>query len=100
MEKLRICLSDLPREMMRKGSNGKIYITLIVDERKEPDQWGQNLKVYVDQTKEQRTAHAPKTYVGGGKTYTFTPESTAPVTPEDARQVIPPPEEKKNDLPF
>lgn len=72
MEKIRVCLSDLPKEKMRKGNNGKIYITLIVDVRKDPDQWGQNLKVYVDQSQEDRQKHCPKIYVGGGKTYNNT----------------------------
>ena len=100
MEKIRICLSDLPREMMRKGSNGKIYITLNVDKRREPDQWGQDLKVYVDQTKEQREAHLPKTYVGNGKTYEFTETGTTPPTPEELKNAIPSPETKDNDVPF
>ncbi len=100
MEKIRICLSDLPRESMRKASNGKLYIALIVDERKEPDQWGQNLKVYVDQSQEQRLKHTPKTYVGGGKTYNFNTEQNATPSEEEAAKIIPPTEEKKDDLPF
>ena len=36
MEKIRVCLSDLPKEKMRKGNNGKIYITLIVMCEKTP----------------------------------------------------------------
>jgi len=100
MEKIRICLSDLPREMMRKGTNGKIYITLNVDKRREPDQWGQDLKVYVDQTKEQRTSHTPKTYVGSGKTFEFADTSTTPPTAEEVKNVIPTKEENPDDLPF
>lgn len=100
MERIKICLSDLPREMMRKGSNGKLYITLNVDKRREPDQWGQDLKVYVDQTKEQRTAHAPKTYVGGGKTFEFADASNTPPSEQEVQNVIPSRKEKEDDVPF
>ena len=95
MEKIRVCLSDLPKEKMRKGNNGKIYITLIVDVRKDPDQWGQNLKVYVDQSQEDRQKHCPKIYVGGGKTYNFSTEKGTSPTQEEQENLIPPTEKKK-----
>ena len=100
MEKIRVCLSDLPKEKMRKGNNGKIYITLIVDVRKDPDQWGQNLKVYVDQSQEDRQKHCPKIYVGGGKTYNFSTEKGTSPTQEERENLIPPTEKKENDLPI
>lgn len=100
MEKIRICLSDLPKAKMRKGTNGKIYITLIVDGRKEPDQWGQDLKVYVDPSKEEREAGAAKVYVGSGKTMTFTSTKRSEPTEEDVKDIIPEKEDEKDDLPF
>lgn len=65
---LSLCLSDMPKQKMTKGSNGKIYLNICVAARKDPDQWGRDLKVYVNQSKEEREAGAAKVYVGAGKT--------------------------------
>lgn len=35
-----LCLSDIPRELIREGKNGKKYISIEVDERKTPSQFG------------------------------------------------------------
>ena len=75
MEKIRVCLSDLPKEKMR------------------------NLKVYVDQSQEDRQKHCPKIYVGGGKTYNFSTEKGTSPTQEERENLIPPTEKKENDLP-
>lgn len=65
---LSICLSDIPREKMRKGNNGKIYTTITVSARKEPDQWKRDLKVYMSQSQEERRGGVNKVYIGGGQT--------------------------------
>lgn len=98
MEKISICLSDLPKAKMRRSANGKIYINLVVDKRKEPDQWKQDLKVYVDPTKEEREAGAAKIYVGAGKTVEFKNQAPPPPTDAEVGAVIPPTED--DDLPF
>ena len=84
MNRVSICLSDIPREKLRKATNGKIYVNLIVAERREPDQFGNDLTVYVDQSKEEREAKAERVYVGAGRNYTFT---QTPVTPEAVDQL-------------
>ena len=35
-----LCLSDIPRELIREGKNGKKYISIEVDERKTPSPYG------------------------------------------------------------
>lgn len=77
MEKIRICLSDIPKDKMIIGSNKKIYVSLIVDKRKELDQWKQDLKVYVDQTQDERKSGKTKTYVGSGKTVEFNQQTAS-----------------------
>lgn len=35
-----ICLSDIPKELIRTGKNGKKYLSIDVRERREPSQYG------------------------------------------------------------
>lgn len=88
---LSICLSDLPKEKLRKSEkNGKVYVNLTVSPRKEEDKFGNNVYAIVQQTKEEREAKASKTYVGEGKHIDFSirgsgmPENTVPVRDDEA----------------
>ena len=67
-----ICLSDIPAEARKKSDkNGKIYATFVIDQRKEPDQFGNTHSVSLSQTKEQRENKEKKVFVGSGKDYKF-----------------------------
>lgn len=81
MKVISLCLSDLPKGKITEGSNGKKYISLVVDNRREKDKFGNDVTVYVNQTKEEREAKTDKVYVGNGKTYTFEnkQQTSAPV---------------------
>jgi len=97
MIRISICLSDLPKEKMKKAKNNKIYMNLVIAERREPDQFGNDVTVYADQTKEEREAHKDKQYVGQGKTIAFnqaaTPEAVENLPPVDLMNPT-------NDLPW
>lgn len=79
---LSICLSDIPREKMVKTDKGKIFVNLDVALRKEPDQWGRDLKVMIHRTKEQRDKGEALLYCGAGRSREFKPNTTTP-TEED-----------------
>ena len=49
---LSICLSDLPKEKIQTANNGKKYINLVVDKRKEEGKYGETHTLYVSQSKE------------------------------------------------
>lgn len=68
---LNICVSDLPKDKIIKGRNGKKYINLVLDERREVSQFGETHTITLSQSKEEREAKAPKVFVGGGKEYVF-----------------------------
>ena len=68
---LSVCLTDLPKEAIQTGKNGKKYINLVVDKRKAESQYGETHTLYVSQTKEQREAKEDKIYVGSGREYLF-----------------------------
>lgn len=86
---ISLCLSDLPKTHLQKAKNGKIYADIVVAVRKEPDQWGRDMKVYMKPTAQDREQKANKIYVGGGRMITFVAEGHETPTEEDL-----------NDLPF
>lgn len=72
-----VCLSDIPAEARNKSKkNGKTYAKLVVDNRKEKDQYDNTHTIYVNQTKEERASQAKKVYVGNGKEYIFNKSET------------------------
>jgi hypothetical protein len=46
--KVSICLSDLPKEFITEAKNGKKYINLTINRKKEADQYGKDLSVQID----------------------------------------------------
>jgi len=51
-----------------KGSNGKYYnYTISLNDN--PDQFGNNVAMWVEQTQEEKNIKAPKQYVGNGKVF-------------------------------
>lgn len=69
---LSICLSDIPKEAIKQSAtNGKKYLSLTVQDRREVDEYGNTHSVSVTQTKEQREHKEKKVYLGQGKEYHF-----------------------------
>lgn len=69
---INICPSDIPKEKIRTGSNGKQYVDLVVDEK------GNTHSVSVSRTKDERAARVKATYIGRGKEYVFNKQEEAP----------------------
>lgn len=86
---LDIDLTQLPKDKIQEGTNGHKYIKLTVGTMRQPDKWGNDLTVWVAQTKDERAAKADRFYVGKGKTFG---EKKEPATP--------PCNFNNNDLPF
>ena len=66
-----ICLTDVPKELITEGKNGKKYLKLVLNERKSEGKFGETHTLQLSQTKEARLAGAKPTYVGSGKAYKF-----------------------------
>ena len=94
MEVLNLCLSDIDKSKIFTAKNGKKYLSVVVTERKEVDQFGNDLVVYVSQSKDERDSRAQKNYIGNGKTYG---EKPTMAQPQEAPQ---PQDEETEDLPF
>ena len=98
MEVLNICLSDIDKTKIFTAKNGKKYLSVVVTDRKEVDQFGNDLVVYVSQSKDERDSKSPKNYIGTGKTYGEKPTTAQP---KEAQQPQPQPQdEETEDLPF
>jgi hypothetical protein len=90
---ISICLSDLPKDKIKKAGNGKKYINLCVSSLREAGKYGDTHTVFVSQTKEEREAKTPVTFVGSGKE--FIPQVVSVRSVEDM-----PVAEDMGDLPF
>lgn len=66
-----VCLSDIPKSEIVEAKNGKKYVNLVLDERREVGQYGETHMLYMSQTKEERQNKAKKVFVGSGKEYKF-----------------------------
>ena len=61
-----INLSEIPKDKIFVGKKGK-YLPITITLNDEPDQFGNQGPVVVEQTKEEREAKASKTYLGNVK---------------------------------
>ena len=68
-----ICLSDIPKDKIQTGKNGKKYLNICISELQNVSAYGDTHTIYVSQSKEDRQAKAPKTYIGHGKNYAAAP---------------------------
>ena len=102
--KTSINLSNIPKDKIIVGKKGK-YIPISISVNDEPDQFGNQGPVVVDQSKEERDAKAPKTYLGNCRVVwtngTF-PEPIPYEKPIKAKpeQPVKKVAEVKEDLPF
>ena len=86
---ISLCLSEIPKDRMTKGKNGKIYVDIVAAPRKEPDQWGRDIKVYIKPSAKDRENKSPKLYVGGGRMITFAASSAEQPTDEEINNLMP-----------
>lgn len=89
---ISLCLSDIPKEKIKQGENGKKYINLILSERKQVGNYGETHALSISKTKEERDMNVDTIYVGSGKEY-----SKKTVSAEDIDNM---PEAESDDLPF
>ena len=64
--KASINLNNIPKDRIFEGKKGK-YLPITITLNNELDQFGNQGPVVVEQTKEERDAKAPKTYLGNVK---------------------------------
>lgn len=77
---LDIDVTMLPRECIREAKNGHKYLKLTVGTMKQPDKFGNDMTIWVTQTKEEREEKADRVYVGKAKTFGEKKEPSLPIT--------------------
>lgn len=67
---IEIDLNQIPvdkiKNFMRKNGNEANVVKFCVCKRKQPDAYGSDMSVYINQSQEERDAKAPKIYCGKG----------------------------------
>ena len=101
--KTSINLSNVPKDKIITGKKGK-YLPITITINDDIDQFGNQGPVVVDQSKEEREAKSPKTYLGNCKVVWTNGDNVAPV-PFEGGQKAPTPVkaaavEPEVDLPF
>ena len=97
--KTRINLNDIPKDKIYVGKKGK-YLPITITLNNEPDQFGNQGPVVVEQTKEERDAKTPKTYLGNVKVV-WTDGNNVDTAPRDNQPAAPAPAPAADeDLPF
>ena len=99
--KTSINLNDIPKDKIYVGKKGK-YLPITITLNNEPDQFGNQGPVVVEQTKDERDAKAPKTYLGNVKVVWTDGNNvdTAPRDNQPAASAAPKPAVADDDLPF
>jgi len=102
--KTSINLALIPKDKIIKGKKGQ-YLPISISVNDEPDQFGNQGPVIVDQSKEERDAKAAKTYLGNCKVVWTNGTFPEPVPFQSQGQpaanvTVNDPVEVKGDLPF
>ena len=99
--KASINLNAIDKSKIIEGKKGK-YLPITITVNDEPDQFGNQGPVTMDQSKEEREAKTPKTYLGNVKVV-WTNGTNVGTAPRDNQPVASGPAvsaEAKEDLPF
>jgi|TARA_B100000674_G_C37232592_1_gene642030 hypothetical protein len=98
--KTSIDLNKIPKDKIYVGKKGK-YLPITITLNNEPDQFGNQGPVVVEQTKDERDAKAEKTYLGNVKVV-WTDGNNVDTAPRDNNQSAPAPAPAAADadLPF
>ena len=96
--KASINLNEIPKDKIYVGKKGK-YLPITITLNDELDQFGNQGPVVVEQTKEERDAKAPKTYLGNVKVVWSNGQNVEPA-PRTDMPVPAPAAAPADDLPF
>jgi len=92
-----IRVDKLPKEKFIKGKDGAVYYNLTIAVNDET-RYGNNVAFMDSQTKEERDAKMPKTYLGNGKVVWTDGKVT--LAEREEEKVLVPVDEQSGDLPF
>ena len=97
--KASINLNAIDKSKIIEGKKGK-YLPITITVNDEPDQFGNQGPVIVDQTKEEREAKTAKTYLGNVQVVWTNGDNVAAAPRQDQPQQAAPVAQPFDDLPF
>ena len=97
--KASIDLNKIPKDKIFVGKKGK-YLPITITINDEVDQFGNQGPVVVEQTKEERDAKAPKTYLGNIRVVWTNGENVDTPPRDGVTTAAPAPKVEEEDLPF
>ena len=97
--KTSINLNNIPKDKIFVGKKGK-YLPITITINDELDQFGNQGPVVVEQTKEERDAKAPKTYLGNVKVVWTNGSNVEPAPRDNQSTPAAPAPAVEEDLPF
>jgi hypothetical protein len=97
--KTSINLNEIPKDKIYVGKKGK-YLPITITLNDELDQFGNQGPVVVEQTKEERDAKAPKTYLGNVKVVWTNGSNVEPAPRDNNSAPAPASAAAEDDLPF
>ena len=92
-----IRVDKLPKEKFIKGKDGAVYYNFTIAVNDET-RYGNNVAFMDSQTKEEREAKMPKTYLGNGKV--LWTDGKVTLAEREEEKVLVPVDEQSGDLPF
>tara|TARA_R110002074_G_scaffold224050_2_gene395269 strand:- start:113 stop:418 length:306 start_codon:yes stop_codon:yes gene_type:complete len=93
-----IRVDKLPKEKFISGKDGAVYYNLTIAIQDET-RYGNNVAFMDSQTKEERDAKKPKTYLGNGKVI-WTSNGVVQLAEREEEKIAVPVDEQSGDLPF
>ena len=97
--KTSINLNNIPKDKIFVGKKGK-YLPITITINDDLDQFGNQGPVVVEQTKEERDAKAPKTYLGNVKVVWTNGNNVEPAPRDNGAPQPKATQQKEEDLPF
>ena len=97
--KASINLNNIDKSKIFEGKKGK-YLPITITVNDEPDQFGNQGPVCIEQTKEEREAKSPKTYLGNVKVVWSNGTNVEPAPRDGAPAQAAPAPAPADDLPF
>lgn len=88
-----LCLSDIPRRLIKEGKDGKMYLNINIVERKQPSQYGETHFIVASCRKEEQVENENR-FIGGCQPFA----KREAYTPEDIEKM--PVAQKTDELPF
>ena len=96
---LLIDVTKVTKSRLYEGKNGAKYLKLTISVNDEPDQFGNTVGCYEEQTKDEREAKAKRNYLGNGKVTWSNDQAATPAPPAPAL-ATPAQNQDDDNLPF